>query len=91
MKTSPVDTKAFSEKNLIVETLRNSQLAAANEFEIKKLGRPQAGFLDCSIEEEKESLTVRYDIHNVLSWINIRKERRELMISALIDAGKLWL
>ena len=88
-KTSPQKGTKQKEKNLVVETIRKSQLASSNEFEIKKLSRPQEGFLPCSIEEERESLVIRFDVHNVLSWLNIRREKRELMISALIDAGKL--
>lgn len=88
-KTSNHKETKQKDKNLVVETIRKSQLAASNEFEIKKLSRPQDGFLPCSIEEEKESLVIRFDVHNVLSWLNIRREKRELMISALIDAGKL--
>ena len=71
------------------ETIRKSRLTASNEFEFRKLVRPQEGFLNCSMEEEKESLTVTYEIQNLLPWTDIRREKKELMISALIDAGKL--
>lgn len=83
------DTNLLQKEDEVVETVRKSKLSASNEFEIKKLERTQEGFLDCVIEEEKESLTIRYDIHNRLSWHKIRKEKRDLMISALIDAGRL--
>ena len=88
-KTKENIQKISEENGIMKETLRKSQLAASNEFEFKKLTRQQEGFLNCSIEEEKESLSVTYEIQNVLPWTEIRREKRELMISALIDAGKL--
>ena len=88
-KTNSRATTASKENNIILETIRKPQLSASNEFEVKKLSRSQDGFLPCSIEEERESLVIRFDVHNVLLWLNIRREKRELMISALIDAGKL--
>lgn len=78
-----------NEKDTIVETIRKSQLVANNKFDFKKLCRKQEGFLDCIIEEEKESLTISYDIHDTIPWTAMRKESRELILSALIDAGKL--
>lgn len=88
-KTKLKSTTVSKEKNKIIETVRKSQLAASNEFEIKKLSRHQDGFLNCSVEEERESLIIRYDVQNLLPCRNIRKEKRELMFSVLIDAGKL--
>ena len=83
-------TQIASEENRVIkETIRKSQLAASNEFEFRKLVRRQERFLNCSMEEEKESLIVTYEIQNLLPWIGIRHEKKELMISALIDAGKL--
>ncbi|MDE6219771.1 MAG: hypothetical protein K2G51_04960 [Lachnospiraceae bacterium] len=82
-------THSPDERAVIVEEIRKSQLAASNEFEFKKLVRPQDRFLDCSMEEEKESLTVTYEIQNVLPWSEIRRERRELMFAALTDVRKL--
>lgn len=77
------------ERGVITETIRKSQLSASNEFEFKKLSRQQEGFLNCSMVEEKESLIVTYEVQNVLSWLDIRREKRDMMFSALIDAGKL--
>lgn len=88
-KTKDNIQKATEENGTLKETIRKSKLAASNEFEFKRLTRRQEGFLNCSIEEEKESLIFTYDIQNVLPWTEIRREKRELMISALIDAGKL--
>lgn len=88
-KTKPKSTVVPKEKSKIIETIRKSQLAASNAFEIKKLSRPQDGFLNCTIEEERESLIIRYDVQDLLPFRNIRKEKRELMFSALIDAGRL--
>ena len=81
-------TYSPEEKN-ITETVRRSQLSVSNDFELKKLCRSQEGLLNCTVEEDNENLIVHYDIQNVFPWSGIRKERRELMISALIDAGKL--
>lgn len=80
---------ASEESKVIKETIRKSGLTASNEFEFKKLVRQQERFLNCSMEEEKESLVITYEIQNLLPWTEIRHEKKELMISALIDAGKL--
>ena len=89
-KKKKQNTQNLSEESgVITETIRKSQLTAANEFEFKKLSRQQEGFLNCSMVEEKESLIVTYEIQNVLSWLDIRREKREMMFSALIDVGKL--
>ena len=88
-KTKENIQKVSEENRAMKENIRKSGLSASNEFEFKKLTRQQEGFLNCSIEEEKESLTFTYDIQNVLPWTGIRREKRELMISVLIDAGKL--
>ncbi len=77
------------EETTIVENIRRSQLSVSNDFELKKISRPQEGFLDCSVEEDQENLIFCYDIRHVYPWSGIRRERRELMMSALIDAGKL--
>lgn len=82
-------THSPDESAVIVEEIRKSRLSASNEFEFKKLVRPQDRFLDCTMVEEKESLTVTYDIQNVLPWSDIRREKRELMFAALTDVGKL--
>lgn len=79
---------ASEENRVIKETIRKSGLTASNEFEFKKLVRQQERFLNCSMEEEKESLVITYEIQNLLPWKEIRHEKKELMISALIDAGK---
>ena len=84
------NTQLASEENRVIkETIRKSRLAASNEFEFRKLVRRQERFLNCSMEEEKESLIVTYEIQNLLPWTGIRHEKKELMISALIDAGEL--
>lgn len=77
------------ESGVIRETIRKSMITASNEFELKKLTRAHEGFLNCTIEEEKESLIMIYDIRNLLPWKQIRREKKELMFSALTDAGKL--
>ncbi len=73
----------------VVENIRKSQISAANEFEYKKLIRENNGFLDCSIEEDKESIIISYDIHNLNTWTFIKKEKLELIMSALMDVGRL--
>lgn len=55
-KTKGNTQKASEENQIMQETIRKSQLADSNEFEFKKLTRQQEGFLNCSMEEEKESL-----------------------------------
>lgn len=39
--------------------------------------------------EEKESLTMTYEVGNFLPWADIRREKKELLFAALIDVGKL--
>ena len=51
--------------------------------------RHQDGFLDCSMTEEKESLTMTYEVGNFLPWADIQREKKELLFAALIDVGKL--
>lgn len=81
---------AYSQKEKeIVETVRRSQLFVSNDYELKKISRQQEGFLDCTVEEDQEDLIFHYDIRHVFPWTEIRRERRELMLSALIDAEKL--
>lgn len=82
-------THGPDERAVVVEEVRKSRLAASSGFEFQKLVRPQDRFLDCTMVEEKESLTVTYDIQNVLPWPEIRRERRELMFAALTDVGRL--
>lgn len=77
------------ESGTVKETVRKSKLSASNEFEYKKLTRAQEGFLNCSMEEEKESLVMTYEVKNLLPWTQIRREKKELVFAALIDAGKL--
>lgn len=88
-KTKKNIQKASVESEIMKETIRKSQLAASNEFEYKKLTRQQEGFLNCSMEEEKENLVMTYELRNLSPWIHIRREKKELIFSALIDAGKL--
>lgn len=77
------------EQNIITETIRKSQLTASSEFDFKKLCRFQDGFLNCTVKEDKESLTFTYNIQNLLPWSCMRREKREMMILALADAGRL--
>ena len=77
------------ENGTVKETVRKSKLSASNEFEYKKLTRAQEGLLNCSMEEEKESLVMTYEVKNLLPWAQIRREKKELVFAALIDAGKL--
>lgn len=88
-KTKDKPQNASAKDGVIRETVRKSGLTASGEFAFRKLVRPQEGFLNCSMEEEKESIVMTYDIRNRLPWTGIRREKRELMLSALTDAGKL--
>ncbi len=88
-KTKETSRTVPEENRIIRETIRKSRLNASEEFAFRKLARHQEGFLDCSLEEEKESLSVAYEVGNRLPWSDIRREKRELLFAALIDAGKL--
>lgn len=71
------------------ETVRKSALTASTAFEFKKLIRHQEGFLDCAMEEEKESLVMTYGTEGLFPWTDIRREKKELMLAVLEDVGKL--
>lgn len=89
-KKTREDTKvAEGAARTVRETVRKSALNASTAFELKKLVRHQEGFLDCTMEEEKESLAVTYDVGGLSPWTDIRREKRELMFAALEDVGKL--
>lgn len=88
-KTKEKAQDVREENGVIREVIRKSALTASGEFEFRKLVRPQGGFLNCSMEEEKENLIMTYEVENLFPWSGIRREKRELMFSALIDAGKL--
>ncbi len=88
-KTKETSRTVPEENRIIRETIRKSRLNASGEFAFRKLARHQEGFLDCSLEEEKESLSVAYEVGNRLPWADIRREKKELLFAALIDAGKL--
>lgn len=81
--------KAPEEDGTMKEIIRKSQITASNEFEFRKLIRQQEEFLNCSMEEEKESLVITYEIRNLLPWTGIWHEKKELLLSVLIDVGKL--
>lgn len=88
-KTKRSEQLAEKESGTIQETIRKSRLTASNEFEFRKLVRAQEGFLNCSMAEEKESLVMTYEIGNLFPWSDMRREKKELLFSALIDAGRL--
>ncbi len=73
----------------IIEKVRKSQLEAASRFEWRKICRECSGFLRCTLEEESENIIFNYDVHNLLPWNDIRKEKRDIIISALLDVGNL--
>lgn len=73
----------------INETIRKSKLTASDEFEFRKLCRKQEGFLECSIEDDGENIRISYNAENLALWTYIRKEKRELVLSALEDVGRL--
>lgn len=69
--------------------VRKSRLTAADEYDYRKLCRQYPGLLDCTLEETREELTFTYDIHEVKEWQNLRSERREMKLAALLDVGRL--
>lgn len=89
-KKTKEETKAMEGAGQVLrETVRKSALNASTAFELKKLVRHQEGFLDCAMEEEKESLCISYDTGGLFPWTGIRREKRELVLAALADIGKL--
>ena len=70
------------------ESVRKSALTASTAFELKRLTRHEEGFLDCTMEEEKESLIMTYETGGLFPWTGIRREKREFMLTALADVGK---
>lgn len=89
MKRKKTDRSNNQTEGTIVEKIRKSQLEAANQFEWRKISRERAGFLKCTLEEENENIVFSYDVHNLSPWTIIRKEKRDIMLSALLDVGNL--
>lgn len=88
-KTKEKAQNIREENGVIVEVIRKSGLTASGEFEFRKLVRHQEEFLDCTMEEERESLTMTYETGGLFPWTGIWREKKELMLAALADAGKL--
>lgn len=88
-RTKALTKTTESPECVLRETVRKSALNASTAFELRKLVRHQEGFLDCAVKEEKESLCITYDVGGRSPWADIRREKRELMLAALEDVGKL--
>lgn len=88
-KKTKENTKAMgSTEQVIRETVRRSALTASTVFELKRLIRHEEGFLDCTMEEEKESLIMTYETGGLFPWTGVRREKREFLFTALADVGK---
>lgn len=74
-KTKEKAQDVREENGVIREVIRKSALTASGEFEFRKLVRPQEGFLNCSMEEEKENLIMTYEVENLFPWSGIRREK----------------
>jgi len=72
----------------IDKTIRKSDLAAQNQEEYEKIIRSLDEFLPCSCMKEKEEVTFTYDITGRTPYPEIKKERRDTILSSLIDCAK---
>ena len=95
-KESVAKTQNDKVKNLvsgkkvnITELVKKSDLNAKNEFEYNKIVRSTERFLDCTYEDGKESVTFEYNVHYEKNWNNLSKEKKDLVVKALVDVGKL--
>ena len=70
-------------------TIRKSGLAAENDYEFHKLCYEREGFLSCVMVEEKEEIHVTYDIGGRRPLEQIRQEKRNVQLVALMDIHKL--
>lgn len=69
--------------------LKKSEMAAADEYDYRRLEYTQERFLPCRIEEEKEDLILFYKVDGKKPFSGVRKERRDHRLALLLDVGKL--
>lgn len=71
------------------ETVTRSGMCAKEEPDFEKLKCRQIQFLDCMIEEEKETITFFYDVKEKVPLSGLREEKKSDRIKALLEVGKL--
>lgn len=71
------------------ETFMKSGICAKEKQDFERLACRQSQFLDCHVEEEKETVIFYYDIREKASSVLLREEKKTDRIKALLEAGKL--
>lgn len=72
----------------IEKIIRKSDLAAQTQEDYEKIIRSRDEFLPCSCVEEKEEVRFIYDITGRTPFQEIKKDRRDTILSSLIDCAK---
>lgn len=72
-----------------IETLKKSEINIKTEADREEIEGLQGMFLNCHIEEEKETLTFIYDTEGKKPFTMIREEKRIDRLRALLEIGKL--
>lgn len=73
----------------IVQNVKKSELRAETVYDYKKMTYENERLLECTIEEQAESLKITYDIQNYRTFTEIRKKPKQERLRLLIDAGRL--
>lgn len=73
----------------LVETLKKSEVNIKTETDFIEIESLSGQFLDCRMEQEKETITFIYDVEDKMPFTQLREERRIDRLRALLEVGKL--
>ena len=88
-KNKADEVNEVQQKDSFVEEIKKSQLQANSRYEYQKIAMPNTYFMDCTIEEEKESLKITYQIGEMRPVLSLKAGNKLKKIEVLIQAGKL--
>lgn len=71
------------------EVLKKSEIYIKTENDFEELRKPGEQFLDCCMEEEKETVIFRYDIEGKKPFSMLREEKKIDRLRALLEVAKL--
>lgn len=71
------------------ETVMKSEINAKEKQDFEMLKCRQIQFLDCRIEEEKETASFFYDVKEKVLLTKLREEKKADRLKVLLEAGKL--
>lgn len=69
--------------------IKKSEMRAESDYDYKKLSHPKDKFLDCTIDEQTESLEITFACRNYYPFTDIRKCTMQEKLRILLDAGQL--